>query len=185
MFVIGITGRVCAGKGEFKQFLKEFDSYMDFSLSEVLRNELKNRGMNITRDNLILLGNLLRKEHGPGVLAKMLSKELKPPAIIESIRNPGEIHELRRIYGNKFVLVNIRADRKNRFGRMRSRGRENDPKSWDEFLKLEEIENGVLQGSFGQLLTECENMADVTIDNDDGLLTLRKMAKDFFDGLNK
>ena len=67
--IIGLTGKNGAGKGEVAKFLKERG--LDcLSLSDVLREELAKRRKSVTRDNLVGLGNELRKKFGPGVLAQ-------------------------------------------------------------------------------------------------------------------
>jgi dCMP deaminase len=90
--IIGLTGKNASGKGEVAAFLKE-GGFQFYSLSDVLREELANRKLPVSRDQLIEVGNELRKSHGPGVLAtKILSKlEIDKTDVIDSFRNPREV----------------------------------------------------------------------------------------------
>ena len=72
--IFGITGYYGSGKDAVAKYL-ESKGFIHHSLSDELRSELIKRNMKITRKNLIDIGNELRKEHGPGVIAKILSIE--------------------------------------------------------------------------------------------------------------
>ena len=62
--IIGLTGKNAAGKGEVAKFL-ETRGFHYFSLSDVLREELKRRRLAPTRDHLTRVGNELREHYGP------------------------------------------------------------------------------------------------------------------------
>jgi dephospho-CoA kinase len=181
--VIGLTGLQCSGKGTFRQLLKELTGYQAYALSDILREELRKKEKEVTRDSLVRLGNELRKKHGSGVLARMMSEQNEPPLIIDSINNPAEVEELRKKYGKNFVLVNVRAEPRVRFERIKSRGREKDPKTWNEFLKMTRLHCGEGQGSYGQLINKCEETADFVVQNNEGLKELMLKAKALIDHL--
>ncbi len=161
---LGFTGPNAAGKGEAIKYLVEKKKFTFFSLSDILRDEAKSRGLEPLRDNLILIGNQLREAEGPGVLAKRAVKKIKnaPQAAIDSIRNPKEIEELKAGLKN-FKLIGITADPKTRFERALLRARPGDPQTFEEFLKKEEQENS--SNPNAQQLNECFKMADYVIDN--------------------
>ncbi|MBI2446995.1 MAG: AAA family ATPase, partial [Candidatus Omnitrophica bacterium] len=95
MKVIGLTGNNASGKTEAAEYLRR-KGYRYYSLSDILREEATRRGLDHSRKTLIELGNNLRKGHGAGVLAKMAKENLKGRSIIiDSIRNPKEIEELK------------------------------------------------------------------------------------------
>ena len=96
--IIGTTGELCSGKGVFADYLVQ-RGFKYFSLSDFLREELVRQGKEITRDNLVWLGNKLRKEKGPGYLAKKAVERITPNFnyVVDSIRNPAEVKELRKI----------------------------------------------------------------------------------------
>ena len=162
---IGFTGPNAAGKGEAIRYLVDNHRFAAFSLSDILRSELKARDAEITRDNLIAVGNELRGKEGPAVLAKMTAMKIKnmPQAVIDSISNPSEIEELRKNLKN-FTLVGINADVKTRYERAKSRAREGEAfVSFEEFVKKEERENS--SDPNAQQLNKCYESSDIKIDN--------------------
>ena len=66
--LIGLTGRNAAGKGEVAEYLKK-KSFYYYSLSDVIRDEIRSRGQEPTREALIEVGNELRQKHGAHILA--------------------------------------------------------------------------------------------------------------------
>ncbi|MBP7791464.1 MAG: AAA family ATPase [Candidatus Goldbacteria bacterium] len=175
---LGFTGPNASGKGEAIKYLVEKHKFVSYSLSDILRSELKSRGVEINRDNLISVGNELREKHGPGVLAKLAVEKIKnmPQAIVDSIRNPSEIEELRKNLKD-FKLIGINADTKVRYERAGKRGRENENRmSYEEFIANEQKENSKAQT--GQQLLKCFEMADVKIDNSGTVEELHKKLED-------
>ncbi|MCX5687163.1 MAG: AAA family ATPase, partial [Candidatus Omnitrophica bacterium] len=74
--IIGLTGANASGKGEVASYLKS-KSFEYYSLSDILREEAKARGIESSRENLIRLGNELRERNGPSVLADFVIKKIK------------------------------------------------------------------------------------------------------------
>ena len=137
--VIGITGSNCAGKDTVAAAL-EARGFERYSLSDVLREELRQRGVEITRRALIALGNELRTAEGPGTLAIRVRGMIRTDRVaLVSVRNPTEVERLREIPG--FVLWAVDAPVERRFERETARGRESLPASLEEFRALEAREN--------------------------------------------
>ncbi|MBT3182274.1 MAG: AAA family ATPase [Deltaproteobacteria bacterium] len=137
--IIGITGKNGSGKGEAARFLVD-SGYEYFSLSDVLRDELLARKKETSRENLLAIGNELRKAHGAGVLAEKILQKVRidAHAVVDSIRNPFEVEVLRR--RKDFHLLSIEAEPEARFKRTLSRNRDGDPKTYDQFLDVERRE---------------------------------------------
>jgi dephospho-CoA kinase len=116
--IVGLSGRNGAGKGEVLAYL-ESRSFYAHSLSDVIREELASQGVDETRERMIEAGNAIRREHGPGGLAVLLSKRLLPDRnyVIDSIRHPAEVEVLRSRPG-RFQLWWVDADEALRFERM-------------------------------------------------------------------
>ena len=166
---VGLTGFNAAGKGEAAQILQKF-GYSYFSLSDVVRDEAVSRGLNTSRNNLIMTGNSMRMEHGAGIIAEMICSRLDDYSVIDSIRNPEEVRVLRD-KGN-FILLGIKADARKRFKRMKQRGRAGDAFDFEEFISQEQREmNG---SAASQQLARCQEMADVQICNNGSLEELEK-----------
>jgi dCMP deaminase len=135
------------------------------------------------RDNLIDIGNDLRENEGPGVLAKRILPKIKnlPQALIDSIRNPYEIEVLKGNLGS-FKLIGITADVKNRFERSIKRGRVGDGETLEEFVRKEEKENS--SDEKAQQLNRCLEVADYKIDNSGNLRSLYKRLDTILAELN-
>ncbi|MFA5049510.1 MAG: deaminase [Candidatus Micrarchaeia archaeon] len=160
---IGLTGENCSGKGTVAEYLGK-KSFYYISLSDVIREELAAEGIEITRDNLVKKANKLREEFGPAILAKKTIAKLEKDRnyVIDSIRNPAEAEELKKL--KNFFLVYTTAPEEIRFERMKTRGRENDPRTFEAFKKLEELESKNKEG-YKQNLYETGKMANKTIEN--------------------
>lgn len=172
---IGFTGPNAAGKGEAVKHLVDNHRFAAFSLSDILRSELKNREIEINRDNLRAVGNELRQSGGPSVLAKMTAMKIKnmPQAVIDSIRNTSEIEELRKSLKH-FTLIGINADVNARYERAKKRAREGEAFiSFDDFVKKEEKENS--SDPNAQQLNKCYEMADIKVDNSAGVKELHAL----------
>lgn len=167
--IIGLTGSLCAGKGEVANYIKTL-GFIYFSLSDVIRNEADKNNIAKTRENLIVLGNKLREEYGNGVLANKI-KELLPEnknVIIDSIRNPEEVNELKKLQG--FLLIGVDALEETRFARMIARNRPGDPKTLEQFRKINED----LKIEHGQRVQDCMKLADCIVINNVAIDQLHK-----------
>ncbi len=174
--IIGLTGKNGAGKGEVARYLQE-RGFNYFSLSDVLREEAARQGLEVTRDHLVELGNRMRAEGGPGVLAEKVFARLDPEKhyVVDSVRHPSEVQVLRR--RSDFILASVRAPERLRFERLRQRGRENDPRSFNEFKDLEKKEASSANAS-DQQLDQAIALADVVVENTGPLKMLRDKVKE-------
>ena len=164
MIKIGVTGLFCSGKDTFANYLKS-KGFEHISLSDILREELMKRNVEITRENLQRIGNELRKTRGNDILARLTLEKINPEKkyVITSIRNPLEIKKLAS--SKNFVLVNIDSNQEMRFKRMQSRQRnEKDPSTFEEFIESEAKEL-IPKEESGQNLTACIKMARIIINN--------------------
>ena len=169
--IIGLTGTMSSGKGEVAKYLikKGFEYYC---FSDILKEEAKKRNIEPTRKNLQKLGTDIKKdEANRGILAKKLLEMVKTDkAVLDGVRNADEIRELRKAKG--FFLIGVNAEQKLRFLRMQERARAGDPIEFDEFKKLDDLENkGITKG---QEIDKCIEMADFTIINGGSLENLKE-----------
>lgn len=169
--VIGLTGPNASGKGEAATYIKS-KGFIYHSLSDILREEAKKQGIEPLRENLIKLGNDLRRKNGPSFLADRLISRLskKEDYIVDSIRNPVEVEALRKI--DDFILIGIDAPLEKRFERGLKRKRPGDAKTLKDFIEKEEKENN--KNLENQQLKTCLKMADITIVNDSSIKELYK-----------
>ncbi len=169
--IIGLTGTMASGKGEVVKHLKNkgFEHYV---YSDILKEIAKQRNIEPTRANLQKLGTDIKKEtKNLGILSKNILKKIKTDkAIVDGIRNPDEIIELRK--KREVYIIGINASPKLRFQRLKKRNRAGDPKTFTEFKKLDNLEN---RGKTkGQQINKCLKMADFTIINNGSLEKLQK-----------
>ena len=165
--LIGLTGRNAAGKGEVAKYLQT-KSFYYYSLSDAIRDELRARKLDISRDALIQVGNELRQQFGPSVLADRIVERTQPDRnyVIDSIRNPSEVAALRKACKD-FKLIRVDAPLQARFERTVARRRENDPVTFEAFVALDDRE--AAGDPTSQNLVEVERLADEVLVNDSSL----------------
>jgi dCMP deaminase len=168
--IIGVVGRIAAGKNTVIESLLEM-GFEFVKLSKALHDEAKRLGMSGDRGKLQDLGNQLRQKGGAGVLAKMLIPKLdiNKNYVIDGIRNHNEVLELKKL--KNFVLISVDAPQKIRFERVLKRGKEYDPKTWEEFVAIDERDfcerdkEGRIS-ELGQQVGRCMELADFKLVND-------------------
>lgn len=167
--LIGLTGRNASGKGEVALYLQQ-KSFYYCSLSDVIRDEIRNRGTTPTRELMIDVGNELRSRFGADVLAQRVLAALDSDKhyVIDSIRNPTEVEALRG--ARPFRLMNVEAPAAMRFERSQRRGRAGDPDTLERFMEIEKLEES--GNAHSQNLLSVEAMADLSVTNDSTLEAL-------------
>ncbi len=165
--IIGLTGTLASGKGVMAEYLKS-KSFSYFSLSDEVRALARENNIELTRKNLQDFANSMREKNGSGFFAEVVAKKYlsqeNQKAIVDGIRNPAEIEVLKRL--NNFFLVCVDAPQEIRFKRIAERNRENDPKTWEDFLKLEARDKGEGELESGQQVGKCLAAANFKLIND-------------------
>ncbi len=170
--IIGITGPLGSGKGVCAEYLMK-RGFKCYSLSDVIRDEIRSRGEAVTRDSTIKVGNELREKYGAGVLAERILKKTNEDLksgirniVVDSIRNPLEVENLRKL--ENFFLVAVDAPQKIRFRRIVQRQREGDIFRWKDFVERDmfEMKN---PGQSNQQIAATMRMADAVVINDSTL----------------
>ncbi len=181
--IIGVVGQIASGKGVLVKYLVKKFGFFSFSLSSIVHDELKKRGIKeFTRKILQDIGDELRKKEGKGVLAKKALEKIKDQGlsnknyIIEGIRNPGEVEILKK--EKDFVLIGIKSKRTLRFKRLLKRGKSWDPRTWSDFLKVDRRDLGLGEESLGQQVGKCLAYCDYVLTNNKDLKDFqRKIEK--------
>ena len=172
--LIGLTGTNASGKGEAAAFFMGH-GFAYYSQSDVIRDELRRKGLEPTRDNLIREGNDLRQRFGPDIMARRVMEKVSVDSIVDSIRNPSEIEYWRR--QPNFVLLAIDAPVEVRYQRALARGRDESVTSLEEFTAKEDEEK--TRDRNAQQLETCMRMADFVIRNEGTLEEFRKKLEAF------
>lgn len=184
--IIGLTGTLASGKDVISEYLKE-KGFVYFSLSQEVREAAKERKIELTRENLQDLGNQLRKEKGIGALAKLVSEKIKNQncsnAVIDGIRNPAEVEFLEGI--ENFSLIAVDAPQEIRFKRFINRNKESDPKTFEEFLKVDSRDQGEGEPEDGQQVRKCMDKAQFILLNDSDLETAYSKINEIYENISK
>lgn len=179
MKLIGIGGTNGAGKDTVAQILADDYGWLFISGSDILRKELKKRGLPIERENLRALSTQWRREYGTGHLIDEAVKLFEPKKykglVVASLRNPGEadrVHEL----GGQVVWVD--ADPEVRYQRIYSRARSaEDSKTFEQFLAEEQAEMHSSGDEATLNMAGVKDRADIFITNDGDLETVKAQVK--------
>ena len=169
--ILGLSGTNGAGKGEALRYL-EARSFYPLSLSDAIRETLRERGLEETRERMIEAGNAIREAEGPGGLAERIARQMRPDRnyVVDSIRHPQEVAVLRE-RGDHFRLLWIDAPEEVRLSRILARSRSGDPETLEELQQLEGRELAGPDPGAQQLLAVRE-LADFRVDNESDLEAL-------------
>jgi len=179
--IVGLTGKNCAGKTAVCQYLVS-RGFEYQSLSDDIRQEIRKRSGEITREVLTEVGNELRSRFGAGVLAERVLVRLGYDCnyVVDSIRNPTEVEVLRQ--RKDFILMAVDANEVVRFERSMLRGREGAAQTLEQFVQEEKRE---LQSDdpANQQLVATRRMADVVVNNDGSLEDLHRQLNEILPSL--
>jgi len=170
--IIGVTGFFCSGKDTLAELLQK-KSFYHISLSDMIREEIRARGQEVTLQATIDVGNELRAKGGPGVLAERALERMDRYRnyVVTSIRHPAEVEALAK--RKDFTLLFVDAPREVRFERSQKRARSGDFLSFEEFVEAEEKQARGAD-SVSQDLEACRGLAFREIKNDSTLETFKK-----------
>jgi len=179
--VIGLTGTIASGKDAAMQvLLKKYNCY-HVTLSDVIRGELEKKKGPLNRMTLQDLGNNMRQQYGPHILALIAVEYLprdKELTVIDGIRNPGEVDYLKKKFGGKFFMIATDAARERRFELMQKRGDPRDPRTFEEFVKMDDRDQGAGEPAYGQQVAKCMERSDFLVKNDGDLAALEAKIDD-------
>jgi cytidylate kinase len=167
--LIGISGTDGSGKDSLGQLLAERYNWHFLSVTDILRDELKRRGIILKRQNLRKLSAEWRKDYGLGVLVDKAirvygsSQDSHSGLVIASIRNVGEVDRIHELEGK---VVWVDADPKIRYARIANRNRgSEDHVTFEEFLTEENAQSNNLGDDTGLNLNGVKAKADIFIEN--------------------
>ncbi|MBN2454214.1 AAA family ATPase [Candidatus Woesearchaeota archaeon] len=171
--LIGLTGTNASGKGTIAEYLKQ-KGFDYISLSDELRELMSLEGIPVTRANMIVQGTNYRTKEGLGYFAELALKKVGRNAVIDSIRNEGEVLALKK--RKDFVLLSVDAPAEIRYERSKMRGRMGDGETLDAFNQRQEQE--MAGEGAGQNIRKCMAFADYRIINDGNKEKLYKKVEE-------
>ncbi len=166
--VIGLTGAFGSGCTKIAETFICPMGYSYISLSQILREEYRRSngelGEEAPRSVLQDFGDEQRRTKGNAYFAVKAIEQIigmeEDLIIVDSIRNPHEVQELRRAFIN-FYLIGVFADSHIRWNRVKDKYRNNSA----EFEKDEKRDKGENDKPYGQGVTECFLNSDLIISN--------------------
>lgn len=143
MNIYGLSGTNGAGKDTVGDVLAE-NGWLFVSVSDMLREEAKKRGLPVEREVLRFISAEWRRELGLGALIDKSveyyesQKQKYNGLVMSSLRNPGEADRVHEIGGQ---VIWVDADPQIRYQRIYSRKRSaEDNKTFEQFLSEENAE---------------------------------------------
>jgi len=163
--IVIVTGMPGSGKS---RIVEEFEKrgFPSVSLGDIVREETLKRGLALTKENVAKVSIRLRQELGQNAVAKLAVEKVrkllkgKDVVVIDGVRSLDEVGTFRSAFpGEEIIIIAVHTPPKQRFERLKARGRHDDPRSWEEF---EERDWKELKFGIGNVIA----MADHMIVND-------------------
>ncbi len=155
--LIGTAGMPGAGKDTVKKIVQKL-GFPVIVMGDEVRAEAKRKGLDITPENLGKVMLQMRKENGPAAVAKRCIPKIEAiessVVFIDGIRSLYEVEEFKKKFPNVRILA-IHASPKTRFKRLLKRGRSDDPKDWEGFIKRDRRE---LKVGLGDVIATADYM---------------------------
>jgi len=175
MKVMTICGLPGSGKTTAIEAIEDLGVVV--TMGDVVRNEVKNRNLEPSGNNIGRIAKELREKGGQAIIAEkcvdLIKNQNKEVIFVDGVRSLSEVNIFRRFW--KFPIIAIVVDEEKRFNRLFKRGRSDDPKSLKNLKERDkrEIEFG---------LDEVLKNADYIILNNSTIKDLknktRKIVKD-------
>ncbi|KYC52289.1 MAG: hypothetical protein AMQ74_00783 [Candidatus Methanofastidiosum methylothiophilum] len=163
--MIAIVGMPGSGKSEFLNVALNF-GYRFISMGDIVREETVKRGYPLEQSGKV--AQMLRDKEGLDAIAILTLNKIRESHddkfIIEGIRGIKEVERFRKEIN--FFLIGIHTSPTLRYERLKNRGREDDPKNFDDFHKRDLRE---LSWGLGEALA----LSDIIINNNEGIEDFR------------
>ena len=173
--VIGLAGMPGSGKSIVVETAQE-EGYTVVVMGDIVREETKKRGLELTPKNVGKVMLELRKTGGNSVIAEKCVPKIEQSkterVIVDGIRSLNEVKVFER-YFSRFSLVGVHSSPETRFNRLNRRHRSDDPCEWKLFQERDMRELGVGLGNaiaMAEYLITNENGKDSTKSKVRGIL---------------
>jgi len=177
--VIGFVGLPASGKTEAAKVAQELGIPI-IRMGDVVREEVKRRGLDITEENVGKVANDIRAKEGMGAVAvrcvpliKAMDEDI---VVVDGLRGGAEAEAYKKAFDAQFTLIAILASQKNRFARALTRKRSDDIVDWEGFKQKDDREL-----RWG--LKEAIRIANVLIDNNGTLEEFRENVRAALEGV--
>lgn len=171
---IGLVGSMVSGKGTVAKYLQSLGFTYE-SLSDRVREEALRRQVPITRTNLQNIGNDLRLQFGPHILAERTLEIIGDQTdrlVLDGIRNPAEIDFLKKALGLTVMAIDAPVEMRLEWYLQRAEGRGEDTPSEAGFFVSNNRDFGIGEPDAGQQVQRCLAQADILIENNGSIKNL-------------
>jgi dephospho-CoA kinase len=137
--VLGFVGEMACGKGTAAAYCKKKYGAPALRFSTILRDMADRVYLEHSRNNLILISEIIRKTFGDDIMAHTMAKDVEAESkkfiTVDGIRRPADIVHLKKF--PNFYLVEIKSEPRTRYERIVKRTENSDDKSktWSQFQK--------------------------------------------------
>lgn len=164
MHVIGVLGLIGSGKDKVGNYIVEKYHYHFINFSDIVKELATQEDRGHDRDELQNITKEYTDKYGAEYLGERAIQKIKDngwtKVIIGGIRRLPELEVLRKEYSKDMFLILVDTNSKVRFERMKSRNRQGDPQTFEEFERQEQREFEMIPSLEGVL-----NEANFIIDN--------------------
>ena len=144
MRVIGLFGLIGSGKDTVSDYIEKKYGYNVIIMGDLVRELAAQRGLEPNRDNLALTQREQAQKYGLKWFGEEVVRRIRAKGwqkvVINGTRRPEDAAIPKKAFGKDYILIQVDADPKIRFERMKSRARIGDPKTLEEFLHQEELD---------------------------------------------
>ncbi|OYT37878.1 MAG: dephospho-CoA kinase [Desulfurococcales archaeon ex4484_58] len=167
MLFILVTGMPGSGKSLVVEVAREKNIPV-YTMGDVIREEAIKTYGRITPQTMLETSRIVREKYGPGYVAEKIIERIKENrgvVLIDGVRSWDEVTVFQK-YGDTTIFA-IHASPKTRFERLKRRGREGDPRTWEEFVTRDMIE---LNFGIGNVIA----LADYMVVNEKSIEEVKK-----------
>ena len=177
MKIIAFAGMPFSGKSEAVKIAKELNIPV-IRMGDMIWEETKSRGLELSDKNVGTIANNMRKEHGMDIWAKRTLEKIKSIQdvellVIDGVRNIEEIETFEKELGKGFLLVGVQVSDEERYKRAMSRGREDDSQ---DINLIKERDKRELSWGLGSVIAS----ADIVVSNEGTAEEFKQKIKELF-----
>jgi len=176
MKIIAFVGLPLSGKSTAAKVAEEMEIPV-VVMGDVIREEVRKRGLELTDGNAGKIASELRQKEGMDAIAKRCIPRIWDAAkksrivVVDGIRGIAEVECFKQEFGDDFILIHIDSPIELRFKRALERKRSDDITSIEELRRRDERE---LSWNMGKAI----EVANFTIENTSGLEDFVEKIKD-------
>jgi dephospho-CoA kinase len=178
MKIIAFAGMPFSGKSEAVKIARDIKIPV-IRMGEIVWEETKKRGLELTDKNVGTVANTMRKEFGMNIWAMRTLEKIKliknqKMMVIDGVRNIEEIETFKKELGKDFLLIVVQVSDEKRYERAMTRGREDDSQNIN---LIKERDKRELSWGLGCVVAS----ADIIVTNEGNIEDFKREIKRIFE----